>query len=142
MSTLKELAAEVADNRNHLAAIQPLLDEAKKEFEEQNAKLIEAIAAAKATIAASEEALRQEALATWAPGQTKKLAHGIGIRETTKLDYEPDEAFNWAVEHGIALALDKKTFETIAKASPPGFVKPVTVVSVTLPTDTYKLQVG
>jgi len=38
------------------------------------------------------------------------------------LDYDPKEALKWAMEHQIALSLDKSSFDKFAKATPLDFV--------------------
>jgi len=53
----------------------------------------------------------------------KAPVKGVGIREMTKLEYDAGVAFNWALEHKMAVKLDVSAFEKIAKASPLAFVK-------------------
>ena len=64
--------------------------------------------------------------------------HALGVRETTKLTYDDKLALAWAKEHDMALALDKKDFERLAKASPPNFVTEVVDIVATIATDVSK----
>jgi hypothetical protein len=75
------------------------------------------------------------------PGQAvNSLLDRMGVQTATSaLVYDAAEALEWAKAHDMALALDKKAFETIAKASPLPFVTVEESVTVTLPTDTTKL---
>lgn len=63
----------------------------------------------------------------------KKLLGNIGIRIVKKLSYEPNEALTWAKAHDLALSLDKKTFEKIAKSQEMPFVDITEDVTVTFP---------
>ncbi len=55
------------------------------------------------------------ALEAYAETKNKKPYPGVGIRETTRLEYIPADALKWSIDHKICLALDKKAFETLAK---------------------------
>ena len=68
-------------------------------------------------------------------GETKTPLYGIGIREVSKLDYSDDAAYLWALSHQLALKLDKKEFEKIAKATPLYFVNVVTEPQATIARD-------
>lgn len=46
----------------------------------------------------------------------KKRIGGMGIRVGETLIYDVEKAFNWAEKHSIALALDKKVFESFVKS--------------------------
>ena len=52
-------------------------------------------------------------------GEDKSKMFGVGIREETVLYYIHQDAYNWAVEHKLALKLDTKVFEKLAKTGPP-----------------------
>ena len=71
----------------------------------------------------AEAKLRELTLQAYAETGNKAPEKGVGIREVTKLDYDPALALNWAMEHQIYLKLDVSTFEKIAKASPIPFVR-------------------
>lgn len=66
----------------------------------------------------------------------KKLDHGLGIRESTKLIYDENEAIDWAKENmpvAIKQAIDKKQFEGYAKDKELEFVEKEEKITVTFP---------
>ena len=71
----------------------------------------------------AEDKLRKLTIEIFNQTGNKTPTPGVGIREITKLTYEPKEALKWAMEHQIALSLDKKSFEGFARATPLDFVK-------------------
>ena len=83
----------------------------------------------------AETRLRELTIMAYHETGSKTPALGVGIRELTKLEYEPKEALKWALEHKISLALDKKSFEGFAKATPLDFVKVYTELQATIATD-------
>lgn len=71
----------------------------------------------------AETALRELTLQAYAKTGDKTPAPGVGIREVTKLEYNAKIAYDWAIEHTMALKLDTSAFEKIAKVSAPSFVR-------------------
>ena len=55
------------------------------------------------------------------------------IRILKKLEYEEAEALKWAKDHNMALSLDKRAFDKIAKADPMDFIKINEIPQATLP---------
>jgi hypothetical protein len=137
---MKEQAQALAEARAAYGELADIYASQKREWEESVAELAGYVADAKAAMQAAEDALRGAGLAHYAanPG-SKKLPFGLGVRVTQTLRYDEAKAFQWAQEHRIALALDKKAFERVAKASPLDFVTVEEVPTVTIPTDTIKL---
>ena len=89
-----------------------------------------------ATVASeAEDKLRELTLQAYAETGNKAPAIGVGIRERTVLTYDGKVAFDWAKSHKMALQLDKKAFEKIAKADNPGFVKITTEATATIATE-------
>jgi len=68
-------------------------------------------------------------------GEDKKPHPAVSLGEYTVLDYDEAKAFDWAKETGLALELDVKGFEKIAKVSPPEFVEVKTEVRARIATD-------
>lgn len=133
-------AKALADARQEFEEFSAAYAERKREFEESISPLTKGLAEAKEAVSSAEEALRAAGLAHYeAHPDSKKLPFGLGVRVTTALVYDADTAFAWAQEHKMALSLDKRAFEKIAKASPPEFVTVEEVPTVTIPTDTAKL---
>lgn len=82
-----------------------------------------------------ENALRTSALELYEVTHEKQLYGGIGIAIRKVLEYEETTAMEWAKKTGLALTLDKKAFEKIAKADKPEFVEIKEIPSVRIPTD-------
>ena len=91
-------------------------------FIELNSDFFGLVTKAAGIVNETEDELRGLTLQAYAETGNKTPADGVGIREVTKLDYDTKTAYNWAVEHSMALNLDKRGFEKIAKVSPPDFV--------------------
>jgi len=70
-----------------------------------------------------ETEIKNVALEKYQETGEKKLDFGIGIRVMSKLGYDPDIALKWGLEHSMALTLDKKAFEKIAKVNKLDFVE-------------------
>jgi len=85
---------------------------------ESTQKLFDNEADTKFACVEAEAKLRDLALKAYAETGNKAVAPGVGIRELTKLDYDPKEAFKWALEHKIVLKLDTPAFEKMAKMAP------------------------
>ena len=114
-------------------------DNAMKEFNELNCLLLEARDKNKSEIEASEDNLRVLAKDEYRETGSKKLPGGMGIRIMKRLIYDKDEALDWAKLHNLAIALDKKKFETMVKVSSKGdgldFVKISNEIIATIPTE-------
>lgn len=103
------------------------LDEQKKElyaqWEEATKPLLEQIASQSEKVTEAENKLRYMTIEEYKTTGNKAPAVGVGIRILTKLEYEPKDALKWAMEHQVALSLDKSSFEKFAKATPLDFVQ-------------------
>lgn len=97
------------------------------------------VATAASEVGEAEDQLRELTLQAYAETGNKVPEVGVGIREVTKLTYDAKEAFKWALHHEIALTLDKKSFETFAKATPLDFVTVSQEPQATIATDLQKL---
>ena len=115
--------------------LQDQLKEKKEAFEKENEVLISDIISTKETIVSTKEDLSADAIAEFKETEQKKLTGGLGIRVSEKLIYDHEEAFQWGVNHAMALSLDKKAFEKIAKAdrSNMSFVSVEEKLTVTFP---------
>jgi len=122
------------------------LDELKKrrlnEWEETNAALLSDIANNTAFLTEAENRLREITLQAYNETGNKQPAEGVGIREVTEIRYDHREAFAWAIKHTVALQLNEKEFEGIAKSKTPpldlDFVVMVVVGKATIATDLSK----
>ena len=102
------------------------------EWRNANAELIEELSVISQQSDAKEKELRAAVLAAYQADPTSKtVAPGLSVRVTSKLVYNKDAALAWAKAHDLALALDVKAFEAIAKAQPLEFVsKEESVIAV------------
>ena len=135
MHSMKSMVLDVIALRQEYATLAAEWADRKAEFEALNHNLIDELDGTKASLSEAEDVLRHTGREYYDENpESKKLPHGLGIRITKKLVYAPDDALAWAKEHDMALALDTKAFEKIAKVSPPQFVTVEEVPSVTIPT--------
>ena len=113
--------------------------EAKKllydEWQKQNGELLDSVSENNHIVSDEEAVLRALTLQAYAETGDKAPAVGVGIRERTVLTYDGKVAFDWAKAHKMALKLDSKAFEKIAKADPPDFVKITTEPQATIATE-------
>ncbi len=113
VATARKLAQEKADTWKTARTI----------WEESNKNLLDEAMQTSQFVSAAEIRLRELTLQAFTETGNKAPAPGVGIREVTKLDYDSKDALKWAMEHQIALNLDKKSFEGFAKATPLEFVR-------------------
>lgn len=125
--TLWQLAHAVADLRDERADKKAALDAARRDFEIAHAALIADVAAIGEELEEREADLRAALLAC---GKGKHP--GGEVKEFATIAYDATDALNWATEHKVCLALDKKSFEKVAKASPLPFVVLGTELRATL----------
>lgn len=137
---LHELRGRLAAKNNLYKAKAAQFDLDTKELRTEAALLAQEL-----TIA--ETRLRGEALLIYEKDMTnKQVAPGIVIKETTQIGYDRKKAFDWALEHKIALSLDEKAFEKIAPTANLDWVICLKVPKATIATDLYahvlKIQEG
>lgn len=120
MSNLTDIARELHAARMALMNAKEAHDVALEAFQSSPAYL--QYQRAKEHVGWIEETLRKEIEFVYAETGAKKLAPGLGVRVSQILFYDQEQAFAWAQNHKLALQLDKKAFEKIAKADPPEFV--------------------
>lgn len=130
---LKHHLGELKLNRDAIEKKNTELQTRRKAWEEENQELITDIAVLRNWIDDGEYKIRATALELYAQTGDKKLFGGVGIRVGEKLLYSEEQAFTWAKEHSLALKLDTKTFETLAKTMDLPFVKKEEVITPTIP---------
>mgnify|MGYP000048722642 CR=1 FL=1 len=123
---LQELHQQHRDAQAQLADVQARLDVKKREFtdmtdrlfeqwKQDNAELWDEHDVAVDYAGKAETTLRETIKAAYAADPTKKaVAPGLSVRITKKPVYDAEQAFQWALKHQLALALDKKAFEIYA----------------------------
>lgn len=123
----RQLQAQLADveeryqakKAEHAKRCEELLDEWRK----ANAELLEERDTITEAAGETEKTLRAAILKAYADNPTTKtVAPGLSVRVTPKLSYDKEKALAWALHHKLALALDAKAFEAIAKTQKLDFV--------------------
>src|SRR3990167_809369 len=143
---LKEQIGKIAQLRKDSAFFKGLKAKSFTEWNDKNRELLDKITELESSLVNSENTLRSQAVAdyvlTAACGkENKNPIPGIEIKLFQEIRYDPTEAFVWAKEHNLALALDVKAFEKIAKTSPLGFVAMAQIPRAQIASDLSKYAV-
>lgn len=103
--------------REHAAALQDHVRTLRADFEASIADVVREASDAAHAQAESEENLRTLALSLYRANPKNRLvAPGVEVKLFTVTSYDPQQALEWAKTHGLCLALDKRAFDTLAKA--------------------------
>jgi hypothetical protein len=129
----KELITELAAHMQSLAKAEQEMQARREAFDEANASLVDSIGFIKQQIETVKTEIKPEALAEFEATGNKKLVGGIGIRETSFIEYDESQAFKFAKEKDMFLQLDKKAFDKAAGSLALDFVKTGRRPSVTFP---------
>jgi len=132
---LEEQIKIVAEARQKATELKSQRDILLEAWNKANQELFDTLTQAGAEVAEVEAKLRELTLQAYAETGNKAPAVGVGIREVTKLSYDLKVAFDWAIEHTVALKLDTSTFEKIVKVDTPDFVKITTEPQATIATN-------
>lgn len=125
--------------RKQLAAANNLYKAKCLNFDIENKELKEWAASLAQRVTVAEAELKRNAVALYEQDQsTKQIAPGIVIKEVVQVGYDRVKAFNWAVEHKMALTLDEKTFEKIAVTQDFDWFIALKVPKATVATDLFK----
>lgn len=125
MATIEDGVELVRRARQMASMYTEQLAALQRAFEEEHETLIRAVEEARRAQYEAETALRNIAVQAYLanPSQGKQLGFGIGIREKVDLEYDKEEAYEWAIVHGNALAitpasLNVEVFEQLARRYP------------------------
>jgi len=116
MTEIEMLAARVARLRERHAEMVATRRRMETAWEMQNKPFLDCVGVSALELAQTEELLRLAAVDSYTATGNKAVAPGVSIRVPEKLEYDAGEAFRWASSHGVAVALDVKAFEKVAKA--------------------------
>lgn len=133
MELLKEELEAWQEKTNKITLLKLELREKRQSFEEQNNKLIIDINELNAELLEEQDGFKLLAEEEYQNTGQKKLLGGLGIRVGTYLTYDSKAALDWAHEHKLCLALDKKEFENIAKTQDIDLVEKHEKITVTFP---------
>ena len=135
MNELEEQIKVVAEARRESQVAKGIVKDLRDKWETDYSVILAECSLTTTVMEEAETLLRELTLKAYAETGNKAPAVGVGIREVTKLEYNPTTAFGWAMEHRIAIKLDVSVFEKIAKTAPetkPGFVTITTEPQATI----------
>lgn len=139
MATLNDSILELHRLRGALAAAKNLWNAKAAQFDIDNKEIKESAASLAQQVTIAEAELKRNAVALYEQdSSTKQIAPGIVIKEVVQVGYDRKKAFNWAVEHKMALTLDEKTFEKIAVTQNFHWFIALKVPKATVATDLFK----
>ena len=136
---LRDQVIEVARLRQNVAVAADIVRKLREAWDIEHQGELVLLKGTQDDLAQAEAILRDAAVIAFKETGNKAPVPGVGIRDKTILDYLPSEALTWAKEHGLALALNTKEFETIAKSGQVPFVKIHTEPQATIATDLAKV---
>uniref|UniRef100_A0A6H2A495 Uncharacterized protein n=1 Tax=viral metagenome TaxID=1070528 RepID=A0A6H2A495_9ZZZZ len=135
---IREQIQVVIEARKEEAHSKRVTDEFYAEWVEKSATARENLIAARHDLDLEEATLRFLTLAAYETTGEKKPCPGVEVKIMSHLVYETSDALEWAMKHGVALQLDKETFERWAKASVLDFVSMSEEAQVQIATDLEK----
>lgn len=125
--------------RKELATVNNLWKARAAQFDLDNQDLKQSAQSLAQQVTIAEAELKRNAVALYEQdSSTKQIAPGIVIKEVVQVGYDRKKAFNWAVEHKMALTLDEKTFEKIAVTQNFDWFIALKVPKATVATDLFK----
>ena len=136
MEDIKTKLTEVKRRREILENLREEKIKLETEFRVKNRGLFDNIIQLSDELNESETSVRDIAVEEYKKTGEKKLSYGIGIRVSNLFEYEEEKAFNWCMEHKMALKLDNKAFEKTLKSGAlkiPEFVSEKEKVTATIP---------
>lgn len=129
----KEKLVELKSAMEAEQKINQEIAEEREQFEKEHTALFEIQTKIREQIMNCKVILTENAEVGFAQDGIKKRLGGVGIRVAKTLDYDSNQALNWAKEKDLFLQLDTKAFEKVAKTETIDFVKIGEKVTVTFP---------
>ena len=120
--TLDEALQTVITARQQYHLVHTQVQQLREAWASQYATLLQEEALQKQTVRQVETTLRALAITIYQSTASKEIAPGVRVREMTRLIYDPQEALTWAITHHMALMLDVKAFEQLARMTSLPFV--------------------
>ena len=130
---MKEKILKLKELREEMEKLNARKKAATEKYLADNNELFSEVEKLAGQLNQTETEIREMALNEYCETGEKKLKFGVGIRILKQLLYEEAEAFAWAKEHSMALNLDKRAFDKIARADKMDFVQIKEVPQATLP---------
>lgn len=129
----KDYLKNYATDLNQIDSLKAELKSKKDAFEDSIKELKNRINDLEHQAEQTKELLIIEAKREFEISGKKKLYGGIGIRESTKYNYNNVDALDWAKKSGLCLSLDTKAFEKIITVQKLDFVTEEKDIKVTFP---------
>jgi len=131
---LRHMVAKLHELRLDKAHIDDAIRVQRQRWEEEMVDKFNTKAEIEIEMANTEQAIRHERLQTY-DGEDKGAVFGVAVRERVELDYSLQTALGWATDHRLALKLDVRAFEKIAKTGSIDFVLIKKIPTATIATD-------
>jgi len=140
MEQLKDQINAVVEAREKSRIAAEQRRNALQAWQEENQALYDSERESIAVCQEAEAKLRETAIQSYTETGNKAVAPGVGIRLMTRIGYDGKEAFDWAVEHKLALKLDTSSFEKIAKTNDLSFVTITEEPQATIATELARVE--
>ena len=118
---IPEMLADLMAARAFRAALREKKAEKYRVFEYTISNLLFSLDEAEQKVESLEANIRDDTLAEYAQMGNKTPYPGVVVKIMTKLDYDATQALERAKKTGLALQLNVKVFEALAKADPREF---------------------
>lgn len=118
---MRDLLERLHRGRLNLANLEAHAAEAKRQFEENHAGLFQQKAVASLEVDEATLAVRKAGITAFRETGDLAPAPGVKIVMRNRVEYDVEEAKRWAMNHRMALTLDTREFEKLAKAAPANF---------------------
>lgn len=136
---LREKVADLARARDRAKRVTATLDyerfRQEQDFKDTHAALLTEQAEAIQSLNSQEQSLRGLAIAFGETTGERKPVPGVELITQTKLVYQDADALAWALHSGLAVQLNRKELERIAKATSLPFVTTTQSLAVRLAAD-------
>lgn len=127
--TMEQAVRQVAELRAAYGGSRARVAEFRQAWEQAAADMLAEEASLRRAVQDAEGQLRVMALERFQVTGERQVGPGVSIRLVTQVEYDAGQALAWAMERKMALQLDARAFESIAKADPSA-VPCATVVQV------------
>jgi len=120
-AVVRDLLERLHRARLTAASLDAEVVQAREDFQNSHADLFQRWTSAGLKVDEATLAVRTAGITAFRETGDLAPAPGIKIVMRNRLDYDPEEAKRWAMTHKMALTLDAREFEKLAKAAPANF---------------------
>ena len=130
---LEASVSNYIDIQNELNQVGFSISKLETAFEQLHQELYSKRNELKDSLLKAKDILNEKAVQEYGKTGEKKLYAGVGIQMRSKLIYQESDAFDWALEHKLALRLDAAAFGKIANTQDLEFVTKYKEPMATIP---------